>query len=148
MSESNMVQATTEQADNSPRSPGHGIRLLVCGGRYFANPTFLWRSLDEIDATRGRISCVIEGASDDVTGPYVGADYWAHQWALARDRPYERHHAEWKIHGTAAGPIRNRNMRDKGKPDLVVSFPGDKGTRGMIEIARAGSIQVLELRPR
>jgi hypothetical protein len=60
------------------------LRVIVCGGRFFRDVPLIWRTLDRINA-ECRISPLIDGASDDVTGPYVGADYWAHQWALAHD---------------------------------------------------------------
>jgi hypothetical protein len=138
--------AMQEHADFDEVQPVE-LRIIVTGGRDFADPAFLWRTLDQIDRERGRISCVIEGASDDVTGPYVGADYWAHQWALARNRPTARCHADWQVQGRAAGPIRNRRMCDMLKPDLVVSYPGGKGTRNMTDLAREAGIEVLELRP-
>lgn len=121
------------------------MRVLVCGGRRYADPICVWRTLDQIDSERGGIRLVIDGASDDVTGPYVGADYWGHQWALARNRPTERHHADWKAHGRAAGPIRNRQMRDDGKPDLVVAFPGGNGTRSMTTLAEQAGIEVVRI---
>lgn len=120
------------------------MRVLVCGGRRYADPICVWRTLDQVDQDRG-IRCVIDGASDDVTGPYVGADYWGHQWALARNKPTERFHADWKGQGRAAGPIRNRRMRDEGKPGLVVAFPGGNGTRSMIALADETNIEVIRI---
>ena len=121
------------------------MRMIVCGGRHFNDPAYLWRQLDRLSADRGGIRCVIDGASDDVTGPYVGADYWGHQWALARLIPYERFHADWKTLGRAAGPIRNKRMRDEAKPDFVAAFSGGKGTRSMIDLALEGGIEVIQL---
>lgn len=121
------------------------MRILVCGGRRYADPICVWRTLDQIDGERGGIRCVIDGASDDVTGPYVGADYWGHQWALARNRTTVRCHAQWKVQGRAAGPIRNKMMCDEQKPDLVVAFPGGNGTRNMIALAEKAGIEVVRL---
>ena len=119
------------------------MRVIVCGGRLYADVQNIWRTLDQIDQERGGIRCVIDGASDDVTGPYVGADYWGHQWALARTKPTCRYHADWKKLGKAAGPIRNERMRDEAKPDLIVAFPGGNGTRGMVRLAYAAGIEVV-----
>lgn len=124
------------------------MRLLVCGGRDFVDVPKLWRVLDEL-STRlppPGIRLVIEGASDDVTGPHMGADYWAHQWALARLIPYARHHAEWKKLGKSAGPIRNRQMLTEGKPDMVLAFPGGRGTANMIEQAEGAGCVVQRVR--
>lgn len=118
------------------------MRIIVTGGRDYDNAGRIWRTLDLLDADE-RISVVIDGASDDVTGPYKGADYWGHQWALARNKPTTRVHADWTKHGKAAGPIRNKRMRDEQKPDLVVAFlPGGKGTMGMIKLAEEVGIKV------
>jgi len=104
----------------------------------------LWRELDLLFQTvpNGRMT-VIEGASDDVTGPYFGADYWAHQWALARDVETIRQHARWKELGRKAGPIRNEEMIRLHKPDLVMAFPGNRGTANMADQAHRAGIDVI-----
>jgi ABC-type Fe3+-hydroxamate transport system substrate-binding protein len=50
--------------------------------------------------------------------------------------------ADWHKHGRAAGPIRNKRMLDEGKPDLVVAFPGGRGTANMVKQAQAAGIPV------
>jgi hypothetical protein len=42
----------------------------------------------------------------------------------------EAHPADGKKHGRAAGPIRNQKMPEE-KPELVVAFPGGRGTADM-----------------
>lgn len=116
------------------------MRLLVCGGRNFTDVARLWRHLDKLDA-ECRIEEVIDGASDDVTGPHQGADYWAHQWALARDRGTIRQHADWKQYGRAAGPRRNSAMLNH-KPDRVVATSGGPGTEDMIRKALSAGLKV------
>jgi hypothetical protein len=120
------------------------LRVIVCGGRFFRDVPLIWRTLDRINA-ECRISPLIDGASDDVTGPYVGADYWAHQWALAHDVSTIRQRAEWKKLGRAAGPIRNQIMLDRHGPDLVIAFPGHNGTANMVGIARKAGVRVFEI---
>jgi hypothetical protein len=124
-----------------------GTRILVCGGRDFTDVPKLWKALDDLQASlpEPHIRMVIEGASDDVTGPYVGADYWAHQWALARNIPHARVHAKWEAFGRAAGPIRNQNMMGLWQPDLVVAFAGGRGTANMVGLAKKAGVQVREL---
>lgn len=120
-------------------------RVLVCGGRDFNDVPLIWKTLDTLCAVRN-IRHVIDGASDDVTGPYVGADYWAHQWACTRDMETTRFHAAWASQHRAAGPIRNTRMLREGMPDLVVAFPGGKGTANMVAQARAAGIEVIEVK--
>lgn len=119
------------------------MRIIVCGGRQYADVIHVWRTLDQIDQDYGGVRCVIDGASDDVTGPYVGADFWGHQWALAHNLPTERFHAEWKTQGRAAGPIRNQRMLNEGRPDMVIAFPGGNGTRNMIALAEKAGVGVV-----
>jgi len=122
-------------------------RIIVCGGRDFTDVPRLWRALDELQASLPEpgIRLVIDGKSDDVTGPYIGADYWGHQWALARNIPYARVSAKWKQFGKAAGPIRNQNMLGLWQPDLVVAFAGGRGTANMMEQAKRAGVEVMEL---
>jgi hypothetical protein len=46
-------------------------------------------------------------------------------------------------HGRAAGPIRNQAILDEGKPDLVVAFPGGRGTTDMVSRVQNARIEVL-----
>jgi hypothetical protein len=115
-------------------------RLIVCGGRDFTDVLLLWRTLDKIPDVR----LVVDGASDDVTGEYVGADYWGHQWALARGIKAVRYHADWRRFGRGAGPIRNGQML-KSLPTLVVAFRGGIGTANMIKQARNAGVPVKEI---
>lgn len=47
--------------------------------------------------------------------------------------------------GRAAGPMRNKQMLEEGKPDLVVAFPGGAGTENMVKQAKAAGIRVLRI---
>ena len=52
--------------------------------------------------------------------------------------------ADWDKHGKSAGPIRNARMLG-WKPDVVVAFPGDVGTRDCVSKAKAAGIPVREV---
>lgn len=123
------------------------MRVIVCGGRDYNDVPALWRRLDLIDRERGPIIRLADGASDDVTGPYIGADYWSHMWAQARGVRTERYRAECKRHGRAAGPIRNGRMLMTETPDAVIAFPGGNGTANMIQQAREAGVEVIEVKP-
>jgi hypothetical protein len=88
----------------------------------------LWLSCDDV---------IIHGAAP-------GADTLAGQWAADKGIPVEAFPADWEKHGRAAGPIRNKQMLDDGKPDLVVAFPGGWGTANMCKQAREAGVRVLE----
>jgi hypothetical protein len=56
-----------------------------------------------------------------VHGDAAGADRLAGQWVTNRMLKVERYPADWAKHGRAAGPIRNEQMLEEGKPDLLVA---------------------------
>ena len=53
--------------------------------------------------------------------------------------------APWKRFGPSAGGIRNQQMLDEGKPDLVVAFPGGKGTADMVRRAENAGVKVIKV---
>lgn len=114
-------------------------RVLVCGGREFNDPTFIWRNLTSLHARRN-FTVVIQGGAK-------GVDTFARIWAEQKTLPCEEYAADWANKGKAAGPIRNRRMLEEGKPDLVIAFPGGRGTANMVEQARAAGIEVIEVKP-
>jgi hypothetical protein len=117
--------------------------VIVCGGRYLTDHKWIWNCLDTLHA-ENKFTKLIEGASDDITGPLLGADYWSHQWAISRNIEAIREHAFWKVNRRSAGPIRNALMIRKYNPDLVVKFPGGRGTEDMVRKAVAANIKIVE----
>ena len=112
------------------------LRVLVCGGRKYDNGIRLYGVLGKLHRTRG-IAVVIQGGAD-------GADTLAVKWAMANGVNTITYAAEWDKHGRAAGPKRNQAMVDRESPDLVVAFPGGRGTADMVRRARAAGIEVSE----
>jgi len=110
------------------------VRVLICGGREFQGRLYLKRVLDGLDGEIG-IGTVIHGAAR-------GADSLAGEWAKWSGKKVEEYPADWRAHGKAAGMIRNRQMLTEGKPDLVVAFPGGRGTDGMIRLAEQAGVEV------
>ncbi len=110
------------------------MRVLVCGGRDYTDRGFLYTVLDNIH-TSTPISCVIEGGA-------MGADSLAKLWAINNQVSVETYEAQWKQYGRAAGPIRNRQMLNEGKPDIVIAFAGGKGTRNMVKQAKERFVPV------
>lgn len=143
-------------------------RILVCGGRDFANPIpydhssenkpamdeykFLFRTLDRVVDERGwnyPPDPTGHNYLPDVTiisGKARGADSAAIDWAIVNWCPVLEFPADWKKHGRAAGPIRNQEMLDIGKPDLVIAFPGGDGTADMVRRSKKAGIEVLEIK--
>ena len=100
-----------------------GKKVLVCGGRDYNDRETVRRTLGRIKPAE-----IIHGAAR-------GADTLAGEYAREREIPCRRFPADWQRHGRSAGFVRNRQMLDEGKPDLVVAFPGGPGTRNMVKTA-------------
>jgi hypothetical protein len=119
------------------------MRVLVTGGRDFLNQAFVWNTLTELARTAAENGDKIHLAE----GGANGADTLAYQWAIEHDIHVDTYVAQWNRDGNAAGPIRNAHMLTDFKPDLVVAFPGGKGTADMIAKARRKKIEVREFAP-
>jgi hypothetical protein len=91
------------------------LRLIVCGGRNYADRDHVFAVLDDIHAKR-IIALIIEG---DATG----ADRLAREWAQERGVPYRTEKPNWIQLGRRAGPDRNAMMLALD-PDGVVAFQG------------------------
>jgi len=115
------------------------FRILVCGGRDFADADFVNDTLDRV-LRKHPYMFLIHGAAR-------GADTLAAEWADSRRVPAKAYPAEWGKFGKQAGPIRNQQMIDDGKPDAVVAFPGGAGTADMVERAKEHWLPVWEVAP-
>lgn len=113
------------------------MRVLVCGGRDFRDKELLNQVLNDL-AKVEVIDCIIEGDAE-------GADRLAGFWAKKHHVDLLLYPADWNRHKKSAGPIRNQKMLDEGKPDLVIAFPGGKGTAHMVKIAKEAGVEVKEI---
>ena len=115
------------------------FRVLVCGGRDFHTRSVVFSHLDGILARHKEIVVIQGGAS--------GADFEASMWAGQRQQECVCFKADWKKYGKAAGMIRNQKMLDESDPDLVLAFPGGRGTRNMTRIAEEAGVRVYRVGP-
>ena len=116
------------------------MRVLVCGGRDFNNQDLLADTL---------IGLLGQCKTEDVifiSGRARGADKLGEQFAKANNCKLLVFPADWNKFGKAAGYIRNQQMIDEGKPDLVVAFPGGRGTADMVRRAKKHGIEVAEVK--
>ena len=108
------------------------MRILVCGGRDYSD--------------REKLTAVLkEYICDDLTiiqGGARGADELALKWAEAFGVARITFPAHWEKYGKRARYIRNVEMLNEGDPDLVIAFPGGKGTQMMITLAEAANVKV------
>lgn len=112
------------------------MKVIVCGGRDYHNCKHIMETLDLVNED-SLISHLI-------TGGATGADNWGEWWATQNGVQSVVCKANWSKYGNGAGPRRNAHMLSLG-PDLVVAFPGGKGTANMVRIARAAGIRVMEV---
>lgn len=150
------------------------LRVLVCGSRTFKDAAIVEAILDGLyqHHTMGHLTVemssfvVIEGGQVSREGDERwGVDYFAAQWAEhapthshneSPDDPHFEHlqfPADWSRHGKAAGPIRNQQMLDEGKPDIVVAITDkpleeSRGTADMVRRAQAAGIRTYHLQLR
>lgn len=126
------------------------FRWGVTGGRTFSD----WNLVAVV------ISALPDGVL--VHGAASGADdLCAKWWTRMLDRIDEPHPADWGRecdarcthpkreddrgnYCPAAGPLRNQEMVDSGL-DLLIVFPGGRGTADMVRRARAQDIEIREV---
>jgi hypothetical protein len=112
-------------------------RVLVCGGRDYSNQSFLNAILDGLHA-KHNFTHMAHGAAR-------GADSLAGTWALLHGLTVCEFPADWEREGKAAGLLRNERMFRTFVPELVVAFPGGRGTAHMIGIAKRANCPLIQI---
>ena len=116
------------------------MRILVTGGRDYADRDAVFAALDRVHQTRG-ITCVIHGGA-------TGADALADAWANERSIDTLVFPAKWRDYAAggaldrSAGPRRNADMVARGGADGAVAFPGGAGTADCVRRCEAAGIKV------
>lgn len=110
-----------------PGSDWLDVKLLVSGSRDFKDYALVERWL----------RALLQPGDILVHGAARGADTLADDIAKRMGIERRFYPADWAQHGRAAGPIRNRHMLVKERPDVVLAFPlpEGKGTQDMIRIS-------------
>lgn len=119
------------------------MRVLICGSRTYdesyARFSMIYTILDGLRTGNGVVT-IIQGCAK-------GADSQAAKWAEELGLDVESYPANWVKYNQGAGHIRNQQMLDEGKPDLVIAFV-DKplryshGTSNMVGRARQAKIPI------
>ncbi|MBR1697914.1 MAG: DUF2493 domain-containing protein, partial [Anaerovibrio sp.] len=77
-----------------------------------------------------------------VSGHAPGADTLGERYAHEHGLKCELYPADWNTHGKAAGPIRNAEMANNADA-LIAFWDGEsRGTKNMIETAKAKGLRV------
>lgn len=136
---------------------GAGTRILVCGGRDYGQvpddtpPDELEAARAKADHQKARLAQILRAAVPRlglwmlIHGAAKGADQLASEWAWENGVGAASYPANWEKHGRAAGPIRNQRMLDEGKPDIVIAFPGGRGTADLVSRAEKAGIRVIKV---
>lgn len=136
-----------------------GLRILVCGGRTYGVPLLRYASTDERKADtprwqgqRARLFAALTavhrrvGIAEIIHGAARGADTLAGLWARSNGVACSAFPVDHVKDGPwpGAGYFRNKRMYRETHPDMVLAFPGGKGTGHMVQIARDWQCSVHE----
>lgn len=112
---------------------GSGIAtVLVTGGRDYKDSTAVSETMTAALGALGPFRLIEGGAS--------GADLLAKLWARGEGLEVITVPADWAADGRSAGPRRNARMLRQFPPDLVIAFPGGKGTADMVRRAEVAGL--------
>lgn len=113
-------------------------RVLCCGDRN-------WKDIEAIELML-KNRHIVHSIEVLIEGEANGADILSAEVAKRLGIPILSFPANWKKYGKAAGVIRNQQMLDEGKPNLVLAFHDNikesKGTKDMIHRAVKANIPV------
>lgn len=122
-------------------APWASKRVIICGSRTWDD--------DQI------IDVIVSGLAQEyaplvvIHGAAPGADSMAEESAhvdqvRGRNVDVVPFPADWNRHGRAAGPLRNQQMLEDGKPDWVIAFTDNleasRGTRDMVRRAHKAGV--------
>lgn len=113
------------------------MKWLICGGRKFCDANKFDLTLTEHILRTGIVPDSI------ISGGAYGADTLTKMWAKSKKIQFYEYRAQWGRYGKSAGILRNIEMLEHGKPDLVIAFPGGKGTDHMIKISIAADVETI-----
>ena len=115
-------------------------RVLICGTRKIVNYVELAEFIKGLPTG----SVIIQGMCR-------GVDLMARHLGVKYGFEVEDYPADWDKYGRAAGPIRNKQMLDEGKPDLVYAvhpnISESKGTKNMVNQANKRGIETIVVVP-
>ncbi len=115
------------------------LTVIVTGGRNYNDVERVYQMLDRIHDIRP-IEIVVTGAC-----PFGGADLLAENWAKSREVNYLGIPAKFKTgDGKSEGPKRNRWILNNTNPNIVLAFPGGRGTASMVREAEKREIWTVD----
>lgn len=135
-----MSQAEVDAANKLIIDSISKYKVIVAGCRDFADYELLKEKCDFYLQNKKPENIVI------VSGHASGADALGEKYAQERGFQLETYPANWKVHGRAAGPIRNAKMASVAH--ALISFWDGKsrGTKNMIDTAKNHNLKVAVVR--
>lgn len=122
------------------------MRVLVAGSRHVWNDALVF---DELDRYQDAFSVKF---TDVISGMASGVDTLACYYAWSRRLVLHSYPAQWSLYHRGAGFVRNRQMLNEGRPDVVFAFArhDSRGTLDMIRLVRramatGSSIKLVEV---
>ena len=118
------------------------FRVLVTGGRDYPDRQAVFSRLATCrqEAVRNGLKLIVIHGDCP-----TGADQLAALWCRREGIDERRYPAQWNLHGRSAGPRRNQRMLDEEQPDLVLAFPGGRGTADLVRRAATAGVLVAHL---
>ena len=116
------------------------MKAAVCGGRDLTDRLFVWHVLTEIYDAHSEINEIVHGAAR-------GVDATAHQWANAHAIKVTPVPAKWDLYKKSAGYRRNHEILNAHRPDILIAFPGGRGTMHMVKHAIKAFIPLIVVYP-
>jgi hypothetical protein len=111
------------------------MRVLVCGDRNWRDMVAIERELRKLPQDTVIIHGAARGA--DTLGGFIADKLGFKVISFP---------ADWKRYGRGGGVVRNQQMIDEGKPDLVLAFHENiaesRGTKDMVNRAKGVGIKV------
>lgn len=108
------------------------MKVAFTGGRYYNDAAHVRETIDNLIEEFGIFEVLV--------GDATGLDSLVKEEALATGLRYTVFYADWKKFGRYAGPIRNGAMLNRA--DLLVAFPGGKGTANAMQTALRRGVTV------
>lgn len=115
------------------------MKTIIAGSRTITNMAYLKKAIND---SGFNITEIISGGAKGVDR--LGEDY-----ARAAGIDLVTFHANWKKHGKAAGPIRNKRMAEYASSEknrrngLIALWDGvSRGTKNMIDSAKCEGLKV------
>lgn len=117
-----------------------GVRIAFTGGRDYANEKMVEFIITlickvAIESPQFKVGCCPTGADRLVRKITAAAEFCDDAVVF---------NADWDLLGLSAGPVRNRQMLDSGV-ELLIAFPGHKGTADCIQQAVTRGIPVIRV---